>query len=259
MSDSNVGRFVWYELLTLDPAAAVPFYSDVIGWKTEPWENGKYTMWVAGQGPIGGTMPLPEAARKMGAPPHWRSNVEVADVDGTVVRAKKLGAQVYVEPTDIPKVGRFAVIADPEGASLQVFKSAHPMAAHDTTKPGEFCWSELMTTAHESAFRFYSELFGWEKLSDHDMGPMGKYLIYGRGKQPFGGMFTKSKEMKMPAAWLYYTQVADLDAAVARAKAKGAKVLNGPMEVPGGARIAQLMDPQGAAFALHEESKAKAN
>ena len=55
--------------------------------------------------------------------------------------------------------------------------------------------------------------------------------------------------------WLHYTQVADLDAAVERAKSKGGKLLHGPMEVPGGARIAQMMDPQGAAFALHEEAK----
>jgi predicted enzyme related to lactoylglutathione lyase len=70
-------------------------------------------------------------------------------------------------------------------------------------------------------------------------------------------MFTKAKQMPMPTAWLYYTQVADLDAAVGRAKAGGAKLLNGPMDVPGGARIAQLTDPQGAFFALHEEPKAK--
>ena len=108
---------------------------------------------------------------------------------------------------------------------------------------------------------FYSELFGWEKLSDHDMGPgWAKYLVYGRGKQTVPEACSRNRrEMKMPAAWLYYTQVADLDAAVARANAKGAKVLNGRTEVPGGARIAQLMDPQGAAFALHEESKVKAN
>jgi len=62
-----------------------------------------------------------------------------------------------------------------------------------------------------------------------------------------------------PNAFLYYTQVADLDAATDRAKAKGARVLNGPMEVPGGARIVQMLDPQGAAFALHEEAKKKAN
>ena len=117
-------------------------------------------------------------------------------------------------------------------------------------------WSELLTTDHEAAFRFLSPLFGWEKIRDFDMGAMGKYLIYGRGGKELGGMFTKSKDMPMPPAWTYYTQVADLDAAIERAKSRDARLLNGPQEVPGGARVAQLADPQGASFALHEPAKA---
>ena len=264
MPDANEGRFVWYELLTTDPKAAISFYTQVIGWKTQPYEAGDYTMWTSAQGPLGGVMTLPEQAKKMGAPPHWMSHVHVADVDATVAKARKLDGRVYVEPQDIPKIGRFSIIADPLGASLSVFKPAPPenpgqsMSPHDVTKPGEFCWSELMTTDHETAFRFYSALFGWKKISDFDMGPSGKYLIYGIGDKQLGGMFTKTKEMSSaPNAFLYYTQVADLDASTDRAKAKGARVLNGPMEVPGGARIVQMLDPQGAAFALHEESKKK--
>ena len=55
----------------------------------------------------------------------------------------------------------------------------------------------------------------------------------------------------MPPMWLYYTEVSDLDAAIARSTKNGAKIMNGPMDVPGGGRMAQLMDPQGAGFALH--------
>jgi predicted enzyme related to lactoylglutathione lyase len=70
-------------------------------------------------------------------------------------------------------------------------------------------------------------------------------------------MFTKSKDVPMPPMWSYYVEVSDLDAAVERAKARGARLMNGPMEVPGGARVAQLADPQGAAFALHEAAQTK--
>jgi predicted enzyme related to lactoylglutathione lyase len=263
MAHANDGRFVWHELLTTDPKAAVGFYTEVVGWKTQPWEGSDYVMWVAGQGPLGGVITLPEPAKKMNAPPHWMAHVRVSSVDKTVAEVRKLDGRVYVEPQDIPKIGRFAVVADPMGASLSVFTPEPPadpskeMALHDTTKPGEFCWAELMTTDHEKAFSFYSALFGWQKISDFDMGPKGgTYRIYGLGGKQFGGMFTKSKEMaQMPNAFLHYIQVANLDGAVERAKAKGAKLMNGPMEVPGGARIAQLMDPQGAAFALHEEPK----
>jgi predicted enzyme related to lactoylglutathione lyase len=257
MASANVGRFVWHELLTSDPKAAAAFYTDVVGWKTQAYDKGDYTMWVAEQGPLGGLMVLPEEAKKMGAPPHWTAYVEVESPDATIAEVRKRDGRVYVEPQEVPDIGRFAVIADPQGATISIIKSAREMAQHDVTKPGEFCWGELLTTSHEAAFAFYSAVFGWEKISDFDMGPMGKYLIYGKGGKQMGGMFTKSKDMPMPPAFLHYAQVPDLDASIARAKAKGAKLMNGPMEVPGGARIAQLMDPQGAAFALHEEPKKK--
>lgn len=256
MTDTNTGRFVWYELLTSDPKGAMAFYPEVVGWKTQAWDSGDYTMWVGSQGPVGGVFPLPEEAKKMGAPPHWQANVEVANVDRTVAKVKERGGRIFVPPQDVPKVGRFAVIADPQGASISVFTPQTPMGGHDVTKQGEFSWHELYTTDHEAAFRFYSELFGWEHISDFDMGPMGKYLLWGRGGKMLGGMMTISKEMKtpdghaMPPAWMYYVTIDDLDAALARAKSKNVRVLNGPMEVPGGQRIVQLMDPQGAAFAL---------
>jgi uncharacterized protein len=251
------GDFVWYELMTSDPAAAIRFYGEVVGWKTERFGDGDgvdYKMWVGSQGPLGGVMQLPEAAVKMGAPPHWISNVTVDDVDATVARVKALGGSVYKDPVDMPTVGRFAVIADPQGAVIAVFTPASEMKPHDASKQGEFCWRELVTTDHHAAFAFYSEIFGWAKLSAMDMGPMGTYEIFGKGEQQLGGMFNKPKEMPA-AAWLYYMQVDDLDAAIARAKNNGAKLINGPMDVPGG-RIAQFTDPQGVFFALHTAVKA---
>jgi hypothetical protein len=87
-----------------------------------------------------------------------------------------------------------------------------------------------------------------------EMGPAGTYQVFGVGEVALGGMMTKPPEMQMPSNWLYYVETSDLDAAIARSTKRGAKVLNGPMDIPGG-RIAQLMDPQGAAYALHEGPK----
>ncbi len=254
MADATLGSFVWYDLLTTDPAAAISFYSDVIGWESQAF-GPEYTIFAAKQGPLGGTAKLPDRAKKAGAPPHWTSNVTVADVDATVSEVEKLGGRVINEPANYPNVGRLAVIADPQGAVINVFTPARPMNVHDTSKPGEFTWSELLTIDHEAALRFYAALFGWKKRRGFDMGPIGQYLVFGIGDRDVGGMFTKPKDMPAPPHWLYYVQVADIDAAIARAKANGAKLLNGPMEVPGGARIAQLDDPQGAGFALHEMAK----
>lgn len=252
MASSSIGRFIWHENLTKDPKAAIAFYTEVVGWKTQPFGN-EYTMWVSGAGPMGGVMTLPADAAKMGAPPHWMGSVEVEDVDAAAAATKKLGGKVYVEPFDIPEVGRYAVIADPQGGVIALFTPKTPMAAHDTGKPGEFCWNELLTSDQPAAFEFYSKLFGWKKITEMDMGPMGTYLIFGVGEKQLGGMMKKPEGAPMPTTWVYYTEVADLDAAVARATKLGAKTINS-MDVPGG-RMAQLIDPQGAMFALHQAKK----
>jgi predicted enzyme related to lactoylglutathione lyase len=252
-STVNTGRFVWYEDLARDPKAAIDFYTDVVGWKTQPFEgNEDYTMWVGSQGPLGGVMRLPEEAAKEGTQPHWVAHVEAPDVDATVALVKKLGGKILKEPTDIPTVGRFAVVGDPQGAHLSIFTPSTPMTLHDPSKAGEFCWNELLTSDSVAAFNFYSQLFGWKILQEMDMGPMGIYHVFGIGDKQMGGMMTMPKGSPTPPMWIYYTETSDLDAALARAKKRGAKVMNGPMDVPGGGRIAQLTDPQGAAFALHE-------
>ena len=252
---SNIGRHVWYELLTSDVKGAIAFYTEVIGWKTQPFgSDGDYTMWVGDQGPVGGVTQLPALAKQMGAPPYWQTNVEVANVDDTVAKVKQLGGSV-IHVEDVPTVGRFAVIADPQGAVLAVFQPASDMPSHDLTKAGEFSWHELYTTDHEAALKFYTAIANWERLGEFDMGPMGTYVLRGRNGKQLGGMMT-AKDMKapdgkpLPPAWLYYITMPDFDAALERAKRNGARVLNGPMDVPGGQRIVQLLDPQGAAFAL---------
>jgi predicted enzyme related to lactoylglutathione lyase len=238
--------------MTKDPKAAIAFYTDVNKWKTQAFGEGTdYMMWVGSQGPLGGVTAIPEEAAKMGVPPNWMGNVQVENVDNTCAQVLKLGGKVHKPASDIPTVGRFAVIADPQGAAIAIFTPSAAMQIHDVHKEGEFCWNELMTSDSAAAAKFYTELFGWKILSEMDMGPMGTYRIFGVGDKQLGGMMTAPKGMNMPAAWLYYTETHDLDAAIARATKGGAKVQNGPMDVPGG-RIAQLKDPQGAWFALHQ-------
>jgi len=252
---SNNGRVVWYELLTSDVRGAIAFYTEVIGWKTEAF-GADYTMWAGAQGPLGGVTKLPEQAAKMGAPPYWQGNVQVADLDAAIAKVKELGGKILVTE-EVPTVGRFAVITDPQGAVIALYTPTTEMAAHDSGKPGEFQWHELYTTDHRAALEFYRQVCGWEKLAEHDMGGgMGMYVLWGRGGKQLGGMMTMPAGMKgpsgqpLPPNWMYYVTVTDLDATLARATSKGAKVLNGPMGVPGGQRIVQLLDPQGAAFAL---------
>lgn len=251
---SAQGRFVWYELMTTDPVAALDFYRSVAGWSARDagMPGMSYTVLSAGDSDVAGLMALPEAARAAGAAPAWLGYIAVDDVDAMAARLQAAGGAVHRAPEDIPGIGRFAVVADPHGAVFALFRGSDgemPPAAPMGT-PGHVGWHELMAGDGEAAFAFYAGLFGWTKGEGHDMGPMGVYQLFGPpGGEAIGGMMTKPAEVPAPY-WAFYINTDAIDAAGERVKTGGGQVVNGPMEVPGGAWILQCLDPQGAFFAL---------
>lgn len=253
MSASPTG-FVWYELMATDGAAAADYYAAVVGWTAMANGGGDhpgYTILSAGDRQIAGAMSMPAHMRAQNIPPHWGGYIGVANTDAMAARVVAAGGALCHGPEDIPGVGRFAVMADPQGAVFTLFTHAmvqSPAIGHDMT-PGHVGWHELSTSDAAAAFDWYAALFGWTKGTPMDMGPMGIYQLFGAGSGDFGGMMRRP-DPSMHPAWLFYFNVADIDAAIARATGHGGRVLNGPMEVPGGAWVAQCMDPQGAVFAM---------
>jgi len=247
MTDKTVrGRFVWHELMTPDTPAAHSFYSKTLGWKTLPSDQvPDYSMFAAANDPLGGAVTLPAGA------PHWLSYIGTPDIDATVAQARELGAKIVKDVDDIPGIGKYAVLSDPQGAQFAVYSSTADPGREKPPKRGEFSWHELMTTDAKAALDFYSALFGWEKRTPHDMGPMGFYYLFGRNGQELGGMFDKPAEVPGGPAWLAYVRVKDVNQTVKKVKSAGGTLTNGPMEVPGGDWIAQFVDPHGAAFAVH--------
>jgi uncharacterized protein len=256
MSNAEIrGRFVWHELMTTDPQGAGAFYAKVLPWKTQPSGMPDYTLWVSGKTQAAGLMAQPESARQAGAPPSWLVYIGTPDVDATAAAAERLGGKVLKAPADIPNVGRFAVLADPQGAAFAVFT---PGAMPDgAAPPSDFSWHELATSDQPGAVAFYSELFGWSRGPAHDMGSAGTYQLIENGGAQVGGIY-KLMDASRPPHWLTYIQVASVDKAAAAAKAAGGRVTQGPMEVPGGSRVAQILDPQGGAFAVHEPARQSA-
>jgi len=246
-------NFVWYELMTTDAKAAQNFYCEVVGWKPQDANQPgmDYTLLLAGEVPMAGLMTLPKEACDAGAMPGWVGYVGVNDVDAYVGRVTKAGGAVHVPPADIPNIGRFAMVADPQGAVFSLFKplSDMPPPPADPTTPGTIGWHELMAANGEKAFAFYAELFDWTKDEALDMGAMGRYQLFAAGGPAIGGMMTKPAEVPAPY-WGYYFRVDAVGAALERLKKAGGKVVNGPMEVPGGDWIVQGIDPQGAMFSL---------
>jgi uncharacterized protein len=247
------GKFVWYELMTSDAPAAEAFYRHVAGWTAQDagLSDRSYTILSAGAVPIGGLMPIPPEVHAAGGKPGWIGYLAVGDVDAHAGRVEQAGGSIHRVPEDIPGVGRFAVVSDPQGAAFVLFKglSDQPPQPDAPGTPGQVGWNELTTSDWRSAWGFYESLFGWTQAEAIDMGPMGIYQTFAIDAAPCGGMMNRT-DPAQPAAWLYYVNVDDIDAARARVIATSGRVLNGPHEVPGGSWVMQCQDPQGAVFAL---------
>jgi uncharacterized protein len=250
---SNPCPFVWYDVMTTDTKSAEAFYKKVIGWTAQDsgMTDRSYTILSVGPTMVGGLMPIPEEARAMGARPAWLGYIGVGDVDAFAVKIRAAGGAIRRPPEDIPGVGRFAVVADPQGAAFMLFRgtSEQMPAPPAPGTPGRVGWHELHAGDGSSAFAFYSDVFGWTKTEAMDMGPMGVYQMFATGGDTAGGIMTKAPEVPAPF-WLYYFNVDAIDAAKSRATDNGGQIVNGPMEVPGGSWIVQCLDPQGAMFAM---------
>ncbi|NIQ59503.1 MAG: VOC family protein, partial [Gammaproteobacteria bacterium] len=224
--------FTWYDLMTTDVDGARDFYTKVLGWGIEMYEGADpdrpYPMWVA-EAPMGGVMELPEEAAAAGAPPHWLAYIGADDVGAAAARAEELGGRIE-HRQQIPDVGEFAVVSDPQGAVFAIYEPSGEPPEGTAWPPGtgQVSWHELATTDYEAAFDFYAELFGWEVNDEMDMGDGWMYRMFGKsGMAPFGGIFNKPPDVPVPG-WLYYVRVADLDAALDRVRQHGGAVVNGP-------------------------------
>jgi predicted enzyme related to lactoylglutathione lyase len=248
--DDDHGRFVWYELMTTDMAAAKAFYADVVGWSPQDasTRDFAYTLFVAGAAPACGLMELPMEGRKMGARPRWAGYVAVANADASAARLKHLGGTVYVPPTD-SNIGRVAVVADPQTADFALVEGLK-LPPSGTGREGGVGWHELSAADWQSALAFYGELFGWQKVEAEAAGATDFYQLVGSGGRTIGGMFSKLRRSSYPPFWQYYFNVADVGVSAKRVKAGGGRILQGPVDMPDGSSIIRCVDPQGAIFAL---------
>ena len=256
MSQTSNGRFVWHELHTNDRPKAVKFYSQLMAWETKdvPMGPGEpYSLAILGGKDFAG---ITKSQAGPNVPPHWLPYIAVEDVDASAKKVEALGGKVHSAPMDIPNVGRFAVVADPQGAVFALHKHATPYPEEPAVPPtGSFCWEELMTSDPEAAAKFYVGLFGYS-TEEHDMGAMGKYRILKRGDKQTGGI------MKLPpgvphAHWITYLACKDVDSSTRNAKELGATVMMQPTDIPNIGRFSVIVDPTGAAVALFTGAQPK--
>lgn len=242
------GQFIWYDLMSTDLDRAQPFLLELFGWETESQDMGDfvYTMpKVPGRQPFGGLVSLDPAD---GLPSHWVTYITTDDVDRFCEEATRLGGSVAVPPSDIPGVGRFAVVADPQGAYFSPMTELDPVILPPRSPaPGEVTWNELLTSDVEGATAFYTTLFGWAAEQHDD--PAWPYTLLSHEGTMIGGIFGKPDDMPV-SAWGIYFDVADIAQTLADAERLGGMVVMPAMAVPGGGTIAWVAEPSGAAFGL---------
>ena len=252
-------RFVWHELTTADSPAAVDFYTHVVGWRAQ--DSGMpgmaYTLMMVGDAPVAGVVRTPPELQAIGAPPCWSGYVAVDDVDAMEARVLTGGGKVLRPADDIPGIGRFAVMADPQNASFVLFKPIPPAGGTilpPADAPGTVGWHELRAMDGAGVFDFYATLFGWIRGEGLDMGPLGTYQLFEIDGAPGGAIMTRMPDQPAPA-WRFYFRVASIDAAARTIAKLGGSVTMGPEQVPDGQWMLCGRDPQGALFALISKAK----
>mgnify|MGYP000256489219 CR=1 FL=1 len=247
----TVNNFTWNELMSTDVQGSMDFYTALIGWKTQAQDMGTFTynMLMASDKAVGGVVPF-ASSEEVPLPSHWVPYLEVKDVDAFTERAKTLGGEVCVPPTDIPGVGRFSLVQDPQGAIFSPMTSSSAAEAIGDTDPGpgQSCWIELMTNDVDGAKAFYSELVGWS-FDTMDMGGT-PYTLAKEGERMVAGVMTPSEMFAGRPSWVTYTVVENIDGAAEKTVELGGKVAVPPVPLPSGGRMAIIIDPTGGVLGL---------
>ena len=240
------GVFVWHELHTQDVAKSQAFYSSLFGWSFAhaAMPGMDYHMIQIGEKQIGGMCALDNKD----VPPHWAGYISVPNVDKAIETAKTAGGGVIVEAMDIPTVGRFAVIADPQGAAASLFTHVDGDPVGHETGAGEFCWDQLITSDVQAGAAFYEKVVGWTTA----------WPAPGMGLFKMGDLHEASimeAPQGVPPHWLTFIEVTDLAAAQQKAEGLGAKTMMANLPAGEWGQFTVIQDPSGTFLALFAANK----
>ncbi len=247
------GAPVWLDLGTPDVDASAAFYGALFGWEFQSAgpEGGGYGMFTLGGKTVAAAGPLTEE----GASPAWTLYFHTFDADATAKAVEQADGTVRFGPFDVFNQGRMAGFSDPTGAQFAVWQPGETKGLDAVNDPNTLCWTELYTTDPGGAKAFYQAVFDWA-AQDVPMGGFTYTVVRPSGGEDGtdqGGIMGMNDEMLgagMKPRWQPYFEVTDCDAIVAKAAERGATVLMPPEDVEGVGRMAQVVDPFGAPFAL---------
>ncbi|MGX7729192.1 VOC family protein [Rhodococcus sp. 2H158] len=249
------GTPCWVDCQVDDTAAARRFYSALFDWDVvdSPPEAGGYLMAMRHGTPAAGIGPKPGGTTM---PSAWTTYFAADSADAVAERITAAGGRTFMPPFDVLDLGRMFVAADPTDAAFGVWEAKAHNGAGVFNEPGAYCWNELHTRGFGPAQKFYATVFGWAYTEIGD----GENFVYSTfalptGGEPVGGINDSTKMPgETPSYWLTWFQVADTDAALARAGELGASVLMGPDASEFG-RMGVVQGPQGEVFGLIDPTR----
>lgn len=247
------GAPIWVDLGVPDIEAAAAFYRELFGWEFQsggPEVGGYGTFLLKGRAAAGGMAVTAEQG-----PAAWSVYFGTPDADDTAKSVEQAGGRATYGPMDVMDLGRMAGFTDAQEVPFSVWQPGRNKGLEVVREPGSLCWCELYTPDVPAAAAFYGAVFGWRTFDvsfEH-----GSYTTVhpadGTEEDMFGGMARLADdpaEADSGAYWLPYFEVADCEAAVARARGLGAEVRMEPVSMEGVGDFARLADPQGARFAV---------
>lgn len=250
----------WTDYGAPDQHAAKSFYADLFGWEYDDMPMETDADAPAPTYSMGKMKGLHTAAiytqvdeeRQMNIPPHWKTYITIDDADAIASKITELGGSVLMQPSDGVDAGRMVIAQDPIGAMISFWQPDQHIGAQIRGEHGTMAWAELVTTDPEKAVDFYSELLEIE-FSEGSNPEGGPYHVIMSGELGVGGIMQMPDEMaqmNVPSHWRVYFLTDDVDATVEIAKARGATITAGPMDMEDEGRVAYVTDPQGSQFGL---------
>ncbi|MEU3372065.1 VOC family protein [Streptomyces sp. NPDC006660] len=251
------GGLNWLDLGTPDIDAAAAFYGSLFGLRFQSAgpEAGGYGFLQKDGRTVGAIGPLTEGSANSA----WTVYFRTVDADATAKAVEQAGGTVRFPPMDVFTAGRMAGFTDPAGAEFAVWQPRETDGLELVNEPGSVSWIELYTTDAETVKEFYRTVLSWDTQDMH-MGGAAGGVVYtiagpaGGGEKTMHGGIMQLPQQNQDAGsrseWHPYFEVEDCDAAVARAQGLGATVIIPAVDTEGVGRIAMLLDPFGAPFAV---------
>lgn len=235
------GHVVWRELMSTDFDRSKAFFTELFGWTATdmPMPESTYTIFSLGERGIAGGMQNPPESP---APSAWNSYVSVPDVDAALARATKLGGKALYEIHDMPDIGRFVGIMDPQGAVLSVMKGSKGDMPATMPETGDFCWETLSAKDVDAAKAYYTAVVGWKAGE----GP-GGMAVFKAGDSTVVDIQPARGDR---SHWMTYVVVENIGDTCGKTERLGGKVLVPEFAIPEVGHIAVIQDPTGATIGL---------